>query len=76
MNEWVQIISTVGFPIVAFLICVYGLKYAYDKSREDNKSALEQISKLADAINNNTIALANLVEEIHREQKEDYFNHG
>ena len=64
MNEWVQLISTVGFPIVAFFICVYGLKYAYDKSREDNHQSLEQISKLADAINSNTSTLANLVEEL------------
>lgn len=64
MNEWVQLISTVGFPIVAFFICVYGLKYAYDKSREDNQKSMEQISKLADAINSNTSTLANLVEEL------------
>ena len=64
MNEWVQLISTVGFPIVAFFICVYGLKYAYDKSSEDNHQSLEQISKLADAINSNTSTLANLVEEL------------
>ena len=64
MNDLVQIISTVGFPIVAFLICVYGLKYAYDKSREDNNKNMEIITKLADSINNNTVVLTQLVEEI------------
>lgn len=64
MTEIVQIISTVGFPIVAFLICVYGLKYAYDKSREDNNKNMEIITKLADSINNNTVVLTQLVEEI------------
>lgn len=71
MESLIQLIPTVGFPIVAFFVCVYGLKYAYDRSREDNKAAMEQISKLADAINNNTSVLANLVEELHEELKKE-----
>ena len=39
MEVWVQIISTVGFPIAAFLIAAYGLKYAYDKSIEQNSGS-------------------------------------
>lgn len=64
MNEIIQAISTVGFPIIAFLICVYGLKYAYDKSREDYNSNMNTIKELAEAINNNTVVLTKLVEEI------------
>ena len=44
MEVWVQIISTVGFPIAAFLIAAYGLKYAYDKSIEQNSAALDRRS--------------------------------
>lgn len=70
MTELVQIISTVGFPIVAFFVCVYALKYAYDKSREDNKAALKEISTLTEAVNNNSAAIAELIKEMNR-QKED-----
>ena len=69
METWVQIISTVGFPICAFLICVYGLKYAYDRSREDNQKAMETVSKLADAINDNTVTLTKLVAEMEKKDE-------
>ncbi len=66
MESLIQLIPTVGFPIVAFFICVYALKYAYDKSREDNKAALAEISKLTEAVNNNSAAIADLVKEIQK----------
>ena len=40
MTELVQIISTVGFPIVSFLIAAYFIKYTYDKTTEANKEAI------------------------------------
>ena len=58
-------IGTVGFPIVAFFVCVWALKYAFDAGREDEKRATEQITMLAEAINENTKTLATLVDEIH-----------
>lgn len=64
MNDIVQIISSVGFPIVAFLICAYGLKYAYDKSNEQNSKALDTVAELTEAVNHNTIVLTELVERI------------
>lgn len=64
MNEVLTAITTVGFPIVAFFVAVYALKYAFDRSREDNLKNMETISKLADSINNNTLVLTKLVEEI------------
>lgn len=60
----IQAIGTVGFPIVAFFVAVYALKYAFDKSREDNKSALDQIANLTSAVNNNTVVLTHLVEKL------------
>lgn len=64
MNEVVQIISTVGFPIVSFLIAAYFIKYTYDKTAEANKEAMEKIGDLAEAVNNNTVVLTHLVEKI------------
>lgn len=64
MNEVVQIISTVGFPIVSFLIAAYFIKYTYDKTAEANKEAMDKISDLAEAVNNNTVVLTHLVEKI------------
>lgn len=64
MESLIQLIPTVGFPIVAFFVSVYALKYAYDKSREDTKAAMSEISKLTEAVNNNSAAIADLVKEI------------
>ena len=64
MQVWVQIISTVGFPIAAFLIAAYGLKYAYDKSMEQNSAALDKIGDLTQAVNNNTLVLSHLVDKL------------
>lgn len=69
MNEVVQIISTVGFPIVSFLIAAYFIKYTYDKTAEANANSMEKIGDLAEAVNNNTIVLTHLVEKI--ESKEE-----
>lgn len=64
MSELAQIISTVGFPIVSFLIASYFIKYTYDKTAESNKDAMSKIGNLAEAVNNNTSVLVNLTEEI------------
>lgn len=66
------LIGTVGFPIVAFFVCCYGLKYAYDKSLEANKTAFDKLENLTEAINNNTIVLTQLVEKVEgNENKND-----
>lgn len=65
------LISTVGFPIVAFFVCFYALKYAYDKSLEANKNAFEKLENLTEAINNNTIVLTQLVEKVGDSNNED-----
>lgn len=64
MEAVVQIISTVGFPIVSFLIAAYFIKYTYDKTAEANKDAMAKIGDLAEAVNNNTVVLTHLVEKI------------
>lgn len=57
MNEIVQMISSVGFPIV---MCVIMLKYAYDLNTQHK----EEIEKFTDALNNNTLALQKLCDKM------------
>lgn len=66
-----SLIGTVGFPIVAFFVCFYALKYAYDKSLEANKLAFDKLENLTEAINNNTIVLTQLVEKVGESNNED-----
>lgn len=70
MNDLANIIATLGFPIVSFLISAYFIKYCYDKQLEKDKIAderedkhWEEISKLTSAVNNNTEVLKDLVKE-------------
>lgn len=70
MTELVQIISTVGFPIVSFLIAAYFIKYTYDKTTEANKEAMDKIGALAEAVNHNSEVLVTLVDEIRDSNKE------
>lgn len=68
MTEIANLIPTVGFPIVSFLISAWFIKYSYDKQLEQIKNAderedrhWEEISKLTTAVNNNTEVLRDLV---------------
>ena len=68
MNELVSIISTVGFPIVSFLLSAYLINYNFDKQMEKEEKAAdrdeqhwEEISKLTSAVNNNTKVLYQFV---------------
>ena len=57
MNEISTLISTVGFPIFSFLLSSYFIKYTYDKN-------MTNITKLTEAVNNNTVVLTKLVEKL------------
>lgn len=68
MEDLANIIATIGFPIVSFLISAYFIKYCYDKQLDKDKVAderedkhWEEISKLTNAVNNNTEVLRDLV---------------
>lgn len=67
--DWVTAVSTVGFPIVSFLIAAYFIKYTYDKTTEANKNAMEKIGSLAEAVNHNSEILLRLVEELEDDKK-------
>lgn len=57
MNDIVSIISTVGFPIALTLILLW---HIYDISNKHK----EEIDKISEALNNNTIALTKLLDRM------------
>lgn len=76
MNEIVEVVSRLGFPIAAFGICAWFLKYVYDKSMTMFEKCLEKLGLLAeavntnsDSINENTKVLAELVAEVRGNDK-------
>ena len=72
MNDLVQIISAVGFPIVAALGCAYFVKWQYEQNQkqieEMRKEHKEEVQKMTDALNNNTLALQKLVDKFDKEE--------
>lgn len=70
MQEISQIIATIGFPIVSFLLAGWACKYVYDRER---KSLDETIAKLGDltlAVEHNAECLRELAIEIRGENNE------
>ena len=72
MSELVSAISTVGFPIVSFLISAWFVKYTYDKQLERdklndqrNEEHWKQLADLTTAVSNNSEAIKELVGELH-----------
>lgn len=57
MDNILQAISTVGFPIALTLILLW---YIYDSSNKHK----EEIDKMSEALNNNTLALTKLLDRM------------
>lgn len=79
MNDLVQIISTVGFPIACCIAMGYFFKYITDKDRDErvrlsdlhkeemqelNAQHKEEMKEITEAINNNTLAIQKLCERM------------
>lgn len=68
MNDIVSVVSAVGFPIVAALGCGFFVKWQYEQNMKQNeelrKEHKEEVSKMTDALNNNTIALQKLIDKL------------
>ena len=68
MGDIVQIISAVGFPIVAAVGCAYFVKWQYEQNAKANeelrKEHKEEVSKMTEALNNNTLALQKLIDKL------------
>lgn len=68
VNEIVTIISSVGFPIVACIGLGWYVKYQTDNNNKEvaemRKEHNDEINKVTDALNNNTLALQKLCDKI------------
>lgn len=68
MNEIVQIISAVGFPIVAAIACGMFIKWQYEQNQKQiddmRKEHKEEVTNMTKAIENNTIALTKLLDKL------------
>lgn len=63
-----EMISSVGFPIVCFVMCGYYVKYREDRNDEKfdklNNQHDEESKNMITAINNNTLALQQLIDKL------------
>lgn len=68
MDTVVQMITTVGFPIVACLFMGWYVKYQTDSYRTEvkdmQKEHKEEITKVTEALQNNTLALQKLCDKL------------
>lgn len=68
MEEVVQAISTVGFPIVCVLILFWYVKYVTDRNTEELKELREahatEVSQMTQALNNNTLTIQKLIDAL------------
>ena len=73
MTDFVQIISTIGFPIACCLAMGYFFKYITDKDREERQALSErhdnEMKEITAALNNNTLALQKLCERLGAENE-------
>lgn len=75
--EIVEIISKLGFPIGAFLLAAWLIRYLFDKflllfekMREDDRAQTNALMNLTSAVNNNTEVLRDLVTEVKANESE------
>lgn len=72
MDNYVQLIGTLGFPIIACITMAIYVKEQTNNNREDvkelnaqhSKEMLEFKEEIKTALNNNTIALTKLCEKL------------
>lgn len=64
MQDIINVISTVGFPITMCLVLLYEIKEMTDSHKEETNA-------LKDALNNNTIVLEKILTKLNIEKGED-----
>lgn len=69
--DWMQILTTFGFPVLACIAIAIYVKYIIDAYRKDIKEMREEhkeeTEKLADALNQNTLVIQKLVDRMDRD---------
>lgn len=72
--DWAQLIGSLGFPIVACIGMGYYVKYQTDSYRDEVKDMRtehkDEITKITEALNNNTLALQKLCDKLDVDDKE------
>lgn len=67
-NEIIQLISTIGFPIVMCIALAWYVKYSTDQNNqridEMTTKHQEEIKTVTEALNNNTLALQKLCDKL------------
>lgn len=71
MSDLAQIISTIGFPIVSFLLAGWACKYVYDRERKSLDSAIDKLGELTLAVEKNSESIRDLAAEIRRGGSKD-----
>lgn len=61
MNDIIQAISTVGFPIVMCIIMIYL------NEKQDTRHR-EEVDKMTEAVNNNTVVIQQVLEHMRGEE--------
>lgn len=68
VNEILQLVSTLGFPIVCAVAMAWYVKYMTDRNREEidklNTQHQQEMKEVTTALNNNTLALQKLSDVI------------
>ena len=71
MQDIVSVVSAVGFPIVCAIACGYFVKWQYEQNAkqidEMRKEHKEEVTKMTEALNNNTLALQKLIDRLEKE---------
>lgn len=69
-NAIITLITSVGFPIVACMAMAWYVKYTTDQNNAEVKSMRqehqEEMSKVTEALNNNTLAIQKLVDKLEK----------
>lgn len=67
MNDIVNVVSAVGFPIVAAIGCGYFVKWQYEQNQkqveEMRKEHKEEVMKMTEALNNNNLLIQKLIDK-------------
>lgn len=73
MDTWVQVVSSLGFPILAAFACAWFIKYQMDSYKSDLSSIRaehkEEIKGLQDVISQNTLVLQKLCDKLDADDK-------
>lgn len=71
LNLIMTLVGSLGFPIVACIGLGWYVKYMTDTNRSDmtemRKEHKEEMNKMTEAVNNNTIVIQKLIDKIDKE---------